>query len=186
MAVSPKLAKQTQQAAGIPNGMRLATVTALGSAGYSVNVNGAVLTGLACLDSTVLRAGDTVTVFKQDQTWLILGRASKTRGQWTVATLENGFTQSFYALAFRLTGDNNLQVSGRISSGATTASGTGITFMPAGYYNPSQGPIHQAYNVSSGANLQAQLTSSGEIILTGTWANGDNILLNAFYPLDHP
>jgi hypothetical protein len=87
--INTKLASQTQKTAGIPNGMRTATVASVSSAGVpTLSMNGGLFSsGVGCLKSYVPVAGDTVAVFRQDSSWLVLGSIAAgivaTRGQLT-------------------------------------------------------------------------------------------------------
>lgn len=81
--MSTKLAHQTQKAAGIGNGMRTATVAAITSSGITISVAGGSFTaGVGVVTSYAPAVGDTVAVFRQDSSWLILGRVApaSTRG----------------------------------------------------------------------------------------------------------
>lgn len=192
MAISPKLARQTAKTAGAPNGMRLATVTAVSTSGVTVDVNGAPLTNLAYLDSAPPNVGDTVSVFKQDQTWLVMGRASVANGQWGALTLANGFTSSGLAPSVRRTADNNLQVYAWLVSGATVASGTTVATVPGSFApaNSAHQPILAVPNLTaSSAGTWCALvfnaaTGLCELQLHGSWANGNVIFFNGFWPLD--
>lgn len=185
--MATKLPHQVKTTSGIPNGLRTATVVSVDSGGVTVSINGATVDQkFGYLDSTPLQPGDVVSVFRQDSSWLVLGRATQDRGQWGLVTMASGFTQGSYPLAYRLTSDNNLQVSGLVISGASTGSGTTLGTVPAGFYSTTIAPLAQAYNASTGAGAYVQLTAVGELQLHGTWANGNSIILNTLYPLDHP
>lgn len=71
----PRLAQQTQRAAGIPNGMRTAVVAAVNGSAITISVaGGSITSGVGYLASYTPTVGDTVAVFRQDSSWLILGK----------------------------------------------------------------------------------------------------------------
>lgn len=75
--MTTKLAHQTQKTAGIPNGMRTATVTAVSGGVVTISVaGGSFSSGVGVLGSYAPHVGDTVAVFRQDSSWLILGSAA--------------------------------------------------------------------------------------------------------------
>jgi hypothetical protein len=79
--VSAKLAAQTQKAAGIGNGMRTATVAAVGGSSVTLSINGGQFSsGVGVLGDYTPVVGDTVAVFRQDSSWLILGKVSPVGG----------------------------------------------------------------------------------------------------------
>lgn len=72
--MTTKLAHQTQKAAGIPNGMRTATVTAVNGSAVTISVaGGSFSSGVGVLASYAPSVGDVVAVFRQDSSWLVLG-----------------------------------------------------------------------------------------------------------------
>lgn len=73
--MSTKLAKQTQKTVGIGNGLRTATVASVSQAGVMLNINGAVVGPFACTAAMMPVVGSSVSVFRQDSTWIILGHA---------------------------------------------------------------------------------------------------------------
>lgn len=73
--MSAKLAHQTQKTAGIGNGMRTATITAVSPVTISVS-GGEFSSGVGVLGSYLPKVGDVVAVFRQDSSWLILGSTS--------------------------------------------------------------------------------------------------------------
>lgn len=77
--MSTKLAHQTQKAAGIGNGMRTATITAVSPVTISVS-GGEFSSGVGVLDSYTPAVGDTVAVFRQDSSWLIMGAIAPPAG----------------------------------------------------------------------------------------------------------
>ncbi len=75
--MTTKLAHQTQKAAGIPNGMRTATITAVTGGAVTISVSGGTFSsGVGVVTSYAPRVGDVVAVFRQDSSWLILGPTS--------------------------------------------------------------------------------------------------------------
>jgi hypothetical protein len=93
--VSTKLPHQVQKSAGIPNGMRTATVTAVGGGAVTISVSGGSFSsGVGVVTSYAPRVGDTVAVFRQDSSWLILGPTSAVNGWQKMADLgyQNGWT----------------------------------------------------------------------------------------------
>lgn len=73
--MTTKLAHQTQKTAGISNGMRTATVTAISPLTISVS-GGEFSSGVGTLGSYLPKVGDVVAVFRQDSSWLVLGSTS--------------------------------------------------------------------------------------------------------------
>lgn len=72
--MTTKLAHQTQKTAGISNGMRTATVTAVSGTAVTISVSGGEFTaGVGVLGSYSPSVGDVVTVFRQDSSWSVLG-----------------------------------------------------------------------------------------------------------------
>jgi hypothetical protein len=79
--VSTRLAHQTQKAAGIPNGMRTATVAAVTGSVVTLSISGGLFTaGVGVLSTYNPIVGDTVAVFRQDSSWLILGAIGASLG----------------------------------------------------------------------------------------------------------
>jgi hypothetical protein len=72
-----RLAQQTQKAAGIPNGMRTATIAASAGGVVTISVAGGTFSsGVGVLSSYTPVVGDIVAVFRQDSSWLILGKVT--------------------------------------------------------------------------------------------------------------
>jgi hypothetical protein len=85
--MSAKLAHQTQKTAGIGNGMRTATVTAVSGRVVTLDVAGGQFSsGVGCLSTYVPAVGDVVAVFRQDSSWLILGAVGVSNGPQPRAT----------------------------------------------------------------------------------------------------
>lgn len=96
--MTTKLAHQTQKAAGIPNGMRTATVTAVNGSAVTISVaGGSFSSGVGVLASYAPSVGDVVAVFRQDSSWLVLGSAAlvgATRRVGTTNAVSDGTTTS--------------------------------------------------------------------------------------------
>lgn len=183
---APRLPQQVQKAAGISNGLRTATVVAVDSGGVTVSINGSVVDQkFGYLDSFVPLVGDTVSVFRQDSAWLVLGRATLLTGQWQPVTLLNNFTQSGGLVpSYRITADNLLEVYAALTSGATVASGTAPINVPIAQAANAGLPIATCQNMSTNVTLWGQLAANGDVQMHGTWVNGNAILINVFFPLD--
>lgn len=129
--MSTKLAAQTQRTAGIPNGMRTATVTAVSSTGVTISVSGGQFSsGVGVVTSYAPRVGDTVAVFRQDSSWLILGPTSAVNG-WNLFTstgYQNGWTDRgtpYPRGQWRLTA-SEVQIVGQITNGSIQGAGAAI------------------------------------------------------------
>lgn len=73
--MTTKLPAQVQKSAGIPNGMRTATVTAVSGGNVTLSVSGgSISSGVGVLASYTPVVGHIVAVFRQDSSWLVLGR----------------------------------------------------------------------------------------------------------------
>lgn len=84
--MSNRLPHQVQKTSGIPNGMRTATIAAVSSSSVTITVSGGNFTaGVGVVTSYVPEVGDTVAVFRQDASWLILGKTSAVNG-WSRMT----------------------------------------------------------------------------------------------------
>lgn len=93
--MTTKLAHQTQKSAGIPNGMRTATIAAVSGSAVTITVSGGQFSsGVGVVTSYAPRVGDTVAVFRQDSSWLILGPTSAVNGWQAMADLgyQGGWT----------------------------------------------------------------------------------------------
>ena len=93
--MSTRLAHQTQKTAGIPNGMRTATIAAVSGSTVTISLNGGLISsGVGVLESYTPVVGDTVAVFRQDSSWLVLGAISVTSVA-SKATMAGTTTMSF-------------------------------------------------------------------------------------------
>jgi hypothetical protein len=127
--VSTKLAHQTQKVAGIPNGMRTATVTAVSASAVTISVSGGSFSaGVGVVTSYAPRVGDTVAVFRQDSSWLVLGPTSAVNGWQAMSDLgyQNGWTDrspgSFPIGQYRIAADE-VKLVGEINSSGVPSSG---------------------------------------------------------------
>lgn len=68
-----RLPKQVQTTAGIPNGLRAATVASVVAGGVMIKINGATLGPYAWISPYTPLVGDVVSVFRQDSSWVVLG-----------------------------------------------------------------------------------------------------------------
>lgn len=132
--MTTQLAKQTQKTAGIPNGMRTATITAVSSTAITISVSGGQFTaGVGVVTSYVPIVGDTVAVFRQDSSWLILGKTSAANRWQRMANFGylNGWTDRNNGIApvgqFRIVGDS-VQIVGGLTVPGTFAA----AILPAG------------------------------------------------------
>jgi len=135
--VTTKLAHQTQKAAGIPNGMRTATVTAVSGSAVTISVAGGQFSsGVGVVTSYAPIVGDTVAVFRQDSSWLILGPASAVNGWHLFSDLgyQNGWTDRGVGYPFgqyRVTA-SEVQLIGQITNPSIVTNGSIIvTGIPA-------------------------------------------------------
>lgn len=75
--MSTRLAHQTQKTAGIGNGMRTATIAAVSGGVVTISVAGGQFSdGVGVLASYTPVVGHVVAVFRQDSSWLVLGRVT--------------------------------------------------------------------------------------------------------------
>lgn len=97
--MSVKLAHQTQKTAGIGNGMRTATIAAVNGSVVTLSVAGGLITsGVGVLESYIPAVGDTVAVFRQDSSWLVLGAIGTSVGPQPRAT-QTGLESISFAAA---------------------------------------------------------------------------------------
>lgn len=110
--MSNKLAAQTQKTAGIPNGMRTATIVAVSGSVITILVSGGrISSGVGCISTYSPYVGDVVAVFRQDSSWLILGAIGTSLGPQPKAVI-TGITP------FSVSAANNLIIA-TVSLGAT-------------------------------------------------------------------
>lgn len=79
--MSTRLPAQVQKAAGIGNGMRTATVDSVTGGVPTLAISGGLITsGVGVVSTYVPYVGDTVAVFRQDASWLVLGAIGTSLG----------------------------------------------------------------------------------------------------------
>lgn len=186
MTVKPAAA--VQKAAGIPNGMRTATIVAVAAKGISIRVSGGTFSaGVGVLTSYAPAVGDVVAVFRQDSSWLILGpTALSPVASWVkFASLgyQNGWTDRGAGFAFgsyRPTA-SGVQIIGQVTNGAAQSSGAAIVSglpAPVGEVASivaTQGTTRPALHIDSLGVLRIyDSTATGIMQFSGT------------YPLDFP
>lgn len=129
--MSVKLAHQTQKAAGIGNGMRTATIVDTSPLTISV-AGGQFSSGVGVVSSYTPLVGDTVAVFRQDSSWLVLGYVGS--NPWVPVTLLNGWTGTFSVRLVRSVG-LSMQVAAQMTPGTktdnTTIAQLSAPFIPA-------------------------------------------------------
>lgn len=183
--MTTKLAHQTQKTAGIPNGMRTATIAAVSSSGITISIGGGQFTaGVGVVTSYAPIVGDTVAVFRQDSSWLILGPTSLVNGWTLFANLpggyQNGWTDrgsGFGRGQYRVTA-SEVQLVGEISNASVPSSGqTIVSGLPA--------PPSSAIMVAAMAAVQVRLLVdvSGNLKVFDATASGI-IQMSCSYPLD--
>lgn len=133
--MTTKLAHQTQKTAGIPNGMRTATIVAVTGSAVTISVSGGQFTaGVGVVTSYAPEVGDVVAVFRQDSSWLILGRTSPSpMGDWVrFSSLSGGYQNGWFDRGtvyppgqYRIAG-NEVQIVGQINNAGTPTSGSVI------------------------------------------------------------
>lgn len=187
MTVNKKVAlpASVQRQAGPTSALRAGTVKLVSSAGLTVTVAGADVPGLSYLSSyDAPRVGDVVSLYAQDSSWLVLGPAVKQVGQWFTTSPTNGFTvNGSVPISYRLLANGDVQVYGKVQSGASTGSGTSWATLPAGFYNPNVAITQNMANISALTPLWVDLSTGGQLQTHGVWANGNVLLLNATFPI---
>jgi hypothetical protein len=133
--MTTKLAHQTQKTAGISNGMRTATIAAVGSDSITITVAGGSFTeGVGVVTSYAPIVGDTVAVFRQDSSWLILGPTSAVNGWQPMSSL--GYQNSWVDRSgspgqWRVT-SLGVQIVGQLNNASVPGNGSVIvTGLPA-------------------------------------------------------
>lgn len=127
--MSAKLAHQTQKTVGIGNGMRTATIAAVSGSAVTISVSGGQFSsGVGVLTSYAPQVGDTVAVFRQDSSWLILGPIASANAWHRMADLgyQNGWTdRSGSPGQWRRTA-SEVQIVGQLNNAGVPASGSVI------------------------------------------------------------
>lgn len=186
--MSAKLASATQKSAGIPNGMRTATVAAVTDTSITINVNGGLFSsGVGVVSSYAPVVGDTVAVFRQDSSWMILGRTSA-RNAWTrFADLgyQNGWTDRGVGYpfgAYRVTA-SEVQLVGQIRNPGTPSSPSVIV---AGLPAPP-GEVAGIIAAQGATRPSLHVDASGQLLLYDITAGAGVFLqFSGSYPLDFP
>lgn len=183
--MSAKLAAQTQKAAGIPNGMRTATVTAVSSSRVTISVSGGTFSsGVGVVTSYAPKVGDVVAVFRQDSSWLILGPTSAVNPWQSMADLGylNGWSDrggGFPIGQYRVAADE-VKITGQINPSGTLGNPSVIVVgLPA--------PTGECISVAAlGATLRGRLSidATGTLRLYDCPSGTGTLAFTAAYPLD--
>jgi len=127
--MTTKLAHQTQKVAGIPNGMRTATITAVSSSSITITISGGEFTaGVGVITSYAPIVGDVVAVFRQDSSWLILGPTSAVNG-WNLMNdlgYQNGWTDRAGSPGQWRRTATEVQIVGQLNNAAVQGAGAAI------------------------------------------------------------
>jgi hypothetical protein len=179
--MSTKLAHQTQRAAGISNGMRTATIAAVGSGSITIAISGGQFTeGVGVVTSYAPIVGDVVAVFRQDSSWLILGPTSAVNGWHRMADLgyQNGWTDRGGGAPlgqWRVTA-SEVQIIGQLNNAGTPASGSIIVSgVPApsgeiGGIIAAQGTTRPSLHIDTAGALRIyDLTTTGFLQFSGSY-----------------
>lgn len=177
-----KLAHQTQKTAGIPNGMRTATIVAVSGTAVTISVSGGQFTaGVGVLTSYVPNVGDVVAVFRQDSSWLILGPTTASPvGNWVrfrdlPGGYQGGWTDRgspYPAGQYRVTG-TEVQIVGQLNNGSVPASGAIIVSglpVPSGEVAVAVGTAGTGYcsmHVDASGNLRAYSSNASTLMTAG-------------------
>jgi len=181
--VSAKLAHGVQKAAGIPNGMRTATITAVSGSAVTISVAGGQFSsGVGVVTSYAPIVGDTVAVFRQDSSWLILGPVSAVNGWTTFTSLgyQNSWTDrgtGFGVGQFRRTA-SQVQIVGEMNKGSVPASGETIV---SGLPIPASSVI--MLGAMSTVRVRLLVDVSGNLKIFDATASGI-LQVSCSYPLD--
>jgi hypothetical protein len=197
MAVS-KLPAAITKKAGIPNGMRTATIAAVTSSGVTINVaGGSFSSGVGCIDSYAPVVGDVVAVFRQDSSWVILGPTEASpKGKWVrFSTISGGGYASgwtdrgagFPVGQYRIMG-GQVYVTGQLNAtSAPTNGGAVVSGLPV---PPGEMIICVATVGSSTAGVPCSLHVDGTGTMRIYQVNSSNLLVaglmqfSSLYPLD--
>lgn len=181
--MSVKLAHGVQKAAGIPNGMRTATIAAVSGSAVTINVNGGLFSsGVGVVTSYAPIVGDTVAVFRQDSSWLILGPTSAVNGWHMMSDLgfQNGWADRGAGFArgqYRVEAAT-VQLVGEITNAGIPSSGQVIVSgLPA--------PPAEAVMLGAMSAVQTRLVvdGSGSLKIFDATAAG-TLQFSVVYPLD--
>lgn len=181
--MTTKLAHQAQKTAGIPNGMRTATVVAVSSSGVTISVaGGQFASGVGVVTSYAPVVGDTVAVFRQDSSWLILGPTSSVNGWHAFSDLgfQNSWTDrgtGFGKGQYRRVADC-VQLVGEISNPGTPGSGSTIV---SGLPAPASSVIMLA--AMGTVRVRLLVDVSGNLLIFDATASGI-LQICCAYPID--
>jgi len=182
--VTTRLAHQTQKTVGIPNGMRTATVTAVSGSAVTISVAGGRFTaGVGVLTSYAPLVGDTVAVFRQDSSWLILGPASPANSWHSMAALgyQTGWTDrgtGFPIGQYRQTA-SVVQLVGQITNAAIVGGGSIIV---SGVPAPP-GEVSGMICSQAGTRPNLRVDSNGNLRLDNATVSG-TLQFCCSYPID--
>jgi hypothetical protein len=181
--MSTRLAHQVSKTAGISNGMRTATITAVSGSAITISVAGGSFSdGVGVVTSYAPRVGDTVAVFRQDSSWLILGTTSAVNGWHKMADLgyQNGWSDqggAFVVGQYRQVG-YEVQVIGVIQNAAALGAGNIVAGLPAPPLNVTSFAAQ-----GSTARPRVQVDTSG-VFKTADSTTAGNMQFMFNYPID--
>lgn len=185
--MTTRLAHQTQKAAGIPNGMRTATVTAVSSSAVTISVSGGSFSaGVGVVTSYAPRVGDVVAVFRQDSSWLILGPTSAVNGWQSMAALGylNGWTDVGGGLPigqFRVCAEE-VRLVGELTVAVAPSNGqTIVAGLPAAI---GQAVMVASLGSSTVAKVRLVVTSAGLLQIYDAGTAIGPLQFSCSYPLD--
>jgi hypothetical protein len=184
--VTTKLAHQTQKTAGIPNGMRTATIAAVSGSAITISVaGGQISSGVGVVTSYAPIVGDTVAVFRQDSSWLILGPTSAVNGWHAMSDLgyQNGWTDrgvgTFPIGQYRVVADT-VQIAGELTIGTIPTGGQVIVSgMPA----PTGEVAMIASMGSAGVKVRVSVLANGNLTIQDATA-ATFLQMSCSYQLD--
>ncbi len=182
--MSTRLAHQTQKTAGVGNGMRTGTVTAVSGSVVTISVAGGQFSaGVGVVTSYAPLVGDTVAVFRQDSSWLILGPVSAVNGWQAMSALgyQNGWADrgvgTFPIGQYRQVADT-VQMVGELTIGSIPTAGQLIV---GGLPAPAGEMV--MVGVMSAVSVRLSVNSSGNLQIQDATASGF-LQFSCTYPLD--
>jgi len=180
--VSTKLPHAVAKTAGIPNGMRVATVTAVSGTSITLSINGGSFSaGVGVVGSYAPIVGDTVSVFRQDSAWLILGRAGvNVWHKFADLGYQNGWTDRAGSPGqWRLTG-SEVQIAGQLNNAGIPATGSVIvTGLPI-----PNGEIVVCVAAQGTTRPALHVDAAGALRLYDQTVSGTFLQFSGTYPLD--
>lgn len=182
--MTTKLPKQVQRTAGIPNGMRTATIAAVSGSSITLSINGGRFTsGVGVVTSYVPIAGDVVAVFRQDSSWLILGPTAAVNGGWVkfadLGYQNNWVDRSGSPGQYRRTA-SEVQIVGQLNNTTTPANGSIIV---SGLPAPT-GEIVVCIAAQGTTRPALHIDSAGALRLYDQTVNNTFLQFCGSYPLD--